>query len=89
MTEVIYSPLVDGKVAEYLRLNNMTQAQLAEQLGMTENSFSWKRRGIREFKWSEIKQLADLIGFSLDEAAGRTMTEEITATTQRKGSNEA
>jgi len=63
-----YNPFVDKEIAAYLRINGLTQADLAEKLGMSENSLSWKRRGIREFKSSEITALANLIGFSLDEA---------------------
>ena len=34
---------------------------------MAENTLSWKRRGIREFKVSEVVKIAEITGFSLDE----------------------
>lgn len=71
VTSEFYSPFIDKEIAGYLRTQGITQAELASQLGMTENTFSWKRRGIREFKWSEVCTLADLIGFSLDRATNR------------------
>lgn len=58
---------IDEAVAAYLRREGKTQAELAEELGMSENSLSWKRRGIREFKLSEVTRLADICGFSLDD----------------------
>ena len=61
---------IDEAVAAYLRRTGKTQAELAEELGMSENSLSWKRRGIREFKLSEVARLADICGFSLDDVLG-------------------
>lgn len=58
---------IDEAVAAYLRRTGKTQAELAEEIGMSENSLSWKRRGIREFKLSEVARLADICGFSLDD----------------------
>lgn len=58
---------IDEAVAAYLRRTGKTQAELAEELDMSENSLSWKRRGIREFKLSEVARLADICGFSLDD----------------------
>ena len=58
---------IDEAVAAYLRRTGKTQAELAEEIGISENSLSWKRRGIREFKLSEVVNLADICGFSLDD----------------------
>ncbi len=57
---------LDDAITLYLRRENITQEQLAERMGMSANTFSWKRRGIREFTLSEAAKLADMIGISLD-----------------------
>lgn len=61
-------PNLDAEIAAYLRREGMTQAELAERMGMSENTFSWKRRGSmgREFSLGEATKLADLMGKSLD-----------------------
>lgn len=66
-------PNLDAEIAAYLRREGMTQAELAERMGMSENTFSWKRRGSmgREFSLGETTKLADLMGKSLDYLAGR------------------
>lgn len=64
-------PVLDRAISIYLLDNKMTQAQLAEKLGMTENTFRWKRQGVREYKTSELLALTDLLGMSLDEAVDR------------------
>lgn len=58
---------IDEAIAAYLRRTGKTQAELAEELSMSENTLSWKRRGIREFKFSEVMKIADITGYSLDE----------------------
>lgn len=57
---------LDDAITLYLRRENTTQGALAGRMGMSPNSFSWKRRGIREFTLSEAAKLADIIGISLD-----------------------
>lgn len=69
-------PVIDGAITVYLRRNNMTQAYLAHEMGMAENTFSWKRRGIREWTMSEAVKLCDILGLTLDQAAGRTATKK-------------
>ena len=46
----------------------MTQAELADELGMSENSLSWKRRGIRDWNVSEAVKVCNIVGITLDEA---------------------
>ena len=60
---------IDEAIAAYLRRTGKTQAEFAKELGMSENTLSWKRRGIREFKLSEVMKIADITGCSLDEMA--------------------
>lgn len=65
----MYYPELDVAIAAYLRREGMTQAQLAEKLGMSENTLSWKRRGVngKEFSVSEAVKIAHICGVSLDE----------------------
>ena len=62
---------IDEAIAVYLRRTGKTQAELADDLGMSENTLSWKRRGKREFKLSEVMKIAEITGYSLDEMACR------------------
>lgn len=65
---------LDAEIAAYLRREEITQAELAKRLDMSENTFSWKRRGERgrEFSLGETARLADLMGKSIDYLVGRT-----------------
>lgn len=62
---------LDEAIAAYLRRKGITQAAFAESIGMSENTLSWKRRGIREFSLSEAVKVCDIVGITLDEACGR------------------
>lgn len=66
-------PNLDAEIAAYLRREGITQAELAERMGMAENTFSWKRRGSkgREFSLGEAAKLASLMGKSIDYLVGR------------------
>lgn len=57
---------LDSAISEYMRENGMTQSEMAEKLGMAENTLSWKRRGVREFSLGEAAKVADITGKSLD-----------------------
>ena len=66
-------PNLDAEISAYLRREGITQAEMAERMGMSENTFSWKRRGVhdREFSMGEASAIADMTGKSLDYLAGR------------------
>lgn len=66
-------PKLDAAIAAYQRERGITQADLAKEMGMAQNTFSWKRRGVgnSEFSLSEAARLADLMGASIDELVGR------------------
>lgn len=66
-----YVPALDDAVTLHLRATGKSQGKLAEEMGMAENSFSWKRRGVREFTLAEAARLADIVGFDLDAVLGR------------------
>lgn len=59
---------LDDAITTYLRRHEMTQAELADELGMSENSLSWKRRGIRDWNVSEAVKVCNIVGITLDEA---------------------
>lgn len=71
-----YYPAIDEAIAAYLRRNNMNQAQLASEMGMAENTFSWKRRGVRDWSLPEASRICAIVGIYLDEAiAGAVVLE--------------
>lgn len=66
--EKVFFPVIDASIAAYLRRNSMTQAELAAELGMVEQTLASKRKGNSEFSYTEMVKLCDLLGLSLDEA---------------------
>lgn len=67
-----YYPALDEAVAVYLRRHGMTQEEFARDvMGMATNTFSWKRRGVREFTLSEATVLADAVGKTMDELTAK------------------
>lgn len=62
----MYFESLDNAIALYLRKSGKTQAQLAKEVGMAENTFSWKRRGAngKEFSLDEIRTVAKVIGLT-------------------------
>lgn len=67
---------LDEEIAAYMRRNSINQEEMASRLRMSSNTFSWKRRGVREFSLSEAIELCDLLGITLDEATGRSRKEQ-------------
>lgn len=62
----MYFANLDEQITLYLRRTGRTQAQLAEECGMADNTFSWKRRGVRgkEFSIDEVRRVAKAIGLT-------------------------
>lgn len=60
----MYFENLDKEITMYLRKTGKSQAQLADEVGMAVNTFSWKRRGVRgkEFTIDEVRRVADAIG---------------------------
>lgn len=55
-------------IKEEMRKNGLTMAVMADLLGMSSNTFSWKlneKRG-REFNLSELAKIAELFGTPID-----------------------
>lgn len=69
-----YMRNLDVAVASYMREHNVSQGQLAAELGMSENSMSAKMRGVKEFWVGELVTLCEIVGLGLDEACGRTVS---------------
>lgn len=65
----MYFQSIDDAITLHLRRTGKTQGQLAEEMGMAENTFRWKRRGERDFTLPETVRLARIVGLqSIDEA---------------------
>lgn len=63
-----HHPALDDEITLYLRRNSMRQAELATMMGMTENTFSWKRRGVRDFTLGEAIMLCNILNIELRDA---------------------
>lgn len=59
---------LDDEITLYLKRHSMTQSDLAKMMGMTENTFSWKRRGIRDFSLTEAIALCNILNIELRDA---------------------
>ena len=71
----MYFEAIDDAVTLYKRKNGVTQEQLAADMGMAPNTFSWKLRGEREFTLEEATRLCDLIGVDIVEIVRRQKDE--------------
>ncbi|WP_139651788.1 helix-turn-helix domain-containing protein [Raoultibacter phocaeensis] len=67
----MYYPNLDLALTVYMKRVGMTQSDLAKAMPMSSNSFSWKRRGIRDWTLPEAVKIADMVGMSLDDLTGR------------------
>lgn len=56
--------------------NNLTIKKLANNLGLSTNSVSFKLNGKREFTLSEIESIANIFGCSLDYLVGHEVNPE-------------
>lgn len=72
MQVATYFSVIDEAVLIYLKRNRMTQAALATEMEMSENTFSWKRRGVRDWSMSEAVRLYRILGIPLDEDTARS-----------------
>ena len=67
----MYYPNLDLALTVHMKRVGMTQSDLAKAMPMSSNSFSWKRRGIRDWTLPEAVKIADMVGMSLDDLTGR------------------
>ena len=59
----MYLEALDDAIAMHLHKTGKTQGEFAAEMGMSENTFSWKRNGRngKEFKASELVKLCDAL----------------------------
>lgn len=76
-------PALDDAIALYLRRNNMTQADFAADMEMSENTLSWKRRGVREWTLSEAVKACRIVGITLDAAVAQPAHSRAAAMTSK------
>lgn len=70
-TGPFYVQAIDDALAVYLNQHGISQDAFAKEvMGMSPNTFRWKRRGERDFSLDEATKLASTIGLSLDVALG-------------------
>lgn len=55
----------------FLRANHMTQRELADSVGMSEQAMSNKLRGIKGFTLRDVSRIADYFDVSIDSLLGR------------------
>ncbi len=49
------------KVKQYRVIKGLTQSEIAEMLGIKQNTYSYKERGIYDFSVKEIKKLKEIL----------------------------
>lgn len=54
-----------------LMANHLTQRELAESIGMSEQAMSNKLRGLKNFTLRDVSRIADYFGVSTDVLLGR------------------
>jgi len=55
------------KLASLRRYRNISQREMADEIGITTTSYSKKERGITQFTASEMFTIADLFEMKIDE----------------------
>lgn len=61
---------IDHAIAFFMFEQKLTVEKMAQLLGMTANTLRAKRSGERDWTWSEILHLSDLLGVTPNELAG-------------------
>ena len=64
-------PATEAAVAVYLKRTGMSQEELAQRIGMTDNTLRRRLNGRNDFTLPEAVRLSELLGVSLDQLAGR------------------
>lgn len=58
-----------------MRANHVTQRELADSVGMSEQALSNKLRGLKNFTLRDVSRIADFFDVSTDFVLGRTPLE--------------
>lgn len=65
-----YIESIDNAITLFLRRSGKTQDQLADEMGVSTVTLMNKRKGLTDFKLSELVMLSKIVGLSLDELTG-------------------
>lgn len=65
-----YIDSIDNAITLFLRRSGKTQDQLADEMGVSTVTLMNKRKGLTDFKLSELVMLSKIVGLSLDELTG-------------------
>ena len=65
-----YIDSIDNAITLFLRRSGKTQDQLANEMGVSTVTLMNKRKGLTDFKLSELVMLSKIVGLSLDELTG-------------------
>lgn len=63
------------QVRRQLRVNHLTQRELADSVGMSEQALSNKLRGLKNFTLRDVSRIADFFDVSTDFVIGRAPLE--------------
>ena len=64
--------MIAKNVRRMLRANHLTQRELADSVGMSEQAMSNKLRGLKNFTLRDMSRIADYFDVSLDYLTGRS-----------------
>lgn len=64
--------MIAKNVRRMLRANHLTQRELADSVGMSEQAMSSKLRGLKNFTLRDVSRIADYFDVSLDYLTGRS-----------------
>lgn len=64
--------MIAKNVRRMLRANHLTQRELADSVGMSEQAMSNKLRGLKNFTLRDMIRIADYFDVSLDYLTGRS-----------------
>ena len=70
MTGTAYKAVDKAIRRFYVDNDGFRYSDLAHDLGISVNALSMKRRGLTDWKWSEILKLCEILGISPDTLAG-------------------
>jgi len=61
---------IDRHIAEYMEREGVSVQEMADTLGITTNTFRWRRSGRYEWRFDELKKISEMTGLTLNELTG-------------------
>ena len=61
---------INAAIDAYMLAEKATYSQVCGRLGISAASLANKRKGVTDWKWSEILALSEMMGLTPDELAG-------------------